>query len=140
MAPVLGGVNSYKPGRAEALLELLGGRRDEPVVRVNEVEIHPLAELLPCGRQVTIHVLDPGDERVEVVLREIRLGDAVHEDSMPFLDRRPMATAARQHVHLGALVDEALGKLADMPRQAAFDDRWVLPREDEDTPPHAGRE
>ncbi len=57
------------------------------------------------------------------------LVDAVDDDALAHLAAR---FAARQHGHLVALGDERLRELGDVPRQAALDDRGVLPREEED--------
>jgi hypothetical protein len=43
-----------------------------------------------------------------------------------------------EHVHLDAVADELLGELAHMPRQATFDDRRVLPAQDQDAHGAAG--
>src|SRR3954453_2887772 len=51
------------------------GPAPPPGVRVQEVE-RPV-ELERRGEHVGVHVLDPGDERVEVVPREVRLAHAV---------------------------------------------------------------
>ena len=56
-----------------------------------------------------------------------RLADAVHDDPVALLLDRQPAPAAGEHVHLGALLHEVLGELAHVSRQSAFDDRRVLP-------------
>ena len=103
---------------------------DEPVVRVHEVEA--AAELDARGQHVLVHVVDPGDERVEVVLREVGLAHAVHDHAVAVLDRRQPPAAAGDDVHLVAVAHELLGQLAHVPREAALDDRRVLPREGQD--------
>ncbi len=73
--------------------------------------------------------VDPRDERVEVVLRELRLAHAVHDDAVTVLVGVEPPAAARDDVDLVAVADELLGQLAHVPREAALDDRRVLPRQ-----------
>ena len=101
-------------------------------MRVHEVEA--AAELGARGQHVLVHVVDPGDERVQVVLRELRLAHAVHGHAVPVLDRGQAPAAARDDVDLVAVAHELLGQLAHVPGEAALDDRRVLPGEAED--PH----
>ena len=101
-------------------------------MRVDEVE--PAAELGARGQHVLVHVLDPGDEGVEIVLRELGLAHAVHHDAVALLDRLQPPTAARDDVDLVPVADELLGQLAHVPGEPALHDRRVLPREAED--PH----
>ena len=73
---------------------------------------------------VRVHVVDPADERLEVVLRERRLGDAVDDHAGAVLLARVLARAAREHVDLDVLADQALGELAHVaargrPRRSA---------------------
>ena len=103
------------------------GRGDEPVVRVDEVEA--AAELGARGQHVLVHVLDPRDERVEVVLGEVRLAHAMDDDAVAILDRLQPPAAAGDDVHLVAVAHELLRQLAHVPREAALHDRRVLPRQ-----------
>ena len=102
----------------------------QPVVRVHEVE--RAVEVERGGQHVGVHVLDPGDEGVEVVLGEVGLAHAVHGHAVAVLGLRQPPAAARDHVHLDPERHELLGQLADVPGQPALDDRRVLPREDQD--------
>ena len=61
-----------------------------------------------------------------------RLAHAVDVDAGDVLLGGHALVAAREHVHLDALGDELLGELAHVPREAALDDRRVLPGEDQD--------
>jgi hypothetical protein len=63
------------------------------------------------GQHVGVHALDPGDERVEVVARELRLTDAVDGHAVAVLDGGQPPAAAREHVHLVAVAHELLGQL-----------------------------
>ena len=65
-------------------------------------------------------------------------GDAVDVDAAAqlLLGRGAVAPPAREHVDLDAVGDERLGELVDVAREAARDDRRVLPREDEDARGH----
>ena len=101
-------------------------------MRVHEVEA--AAELGARGEHVLVHVVDPGDERVQVVLRELGLAHAVHGDAVAVLDRRQPPAAAGDDVDLVTVAHELLGELAHVPREAALDDRRVLPRQGQD--PH----
>ena len=132
VAAVLGRVDGHQPRHAGVAGELARRAGDQPVVRVDEVELE-LVDQLRAGRaHVLVHVVDPGDERVEVVLGEVRLAHAVDDHAVAVLLGREVPAAARQHVHLVALRDELLGQLAHVARQAALDDRRVLPGEDQD--------
>jgi hypothetical protein len=86
MAAVLGRVHGDQPRHAEPARELARRVGHEPVVRVHEVE--RTVELGRRGEHVRIHVLDPGDERVEVVLREVGLAHPVHGHAVAVLGRR----------------------------------------------------
>ena len=105
---------------------MVAGDGDEPVVPVDEVEVQAVAELDAGGEHVGVHVLDPGDELAEIA-RAARLAHAVDGDAAANLLGRHRLVAARQDVDLGAERDERLGELADVPRQAAFDDRAGIP-------------
>ena len=100
--------------------------RDQPVVRVDEVE--PAAQL--GRREVGVHPLDPGEERVQVGAREVGLGHPVDHDPVAVLHAG--AAPAGQDMHLMAEAHELLGQLAHVARQAALDHRRVLPRDGED--------
>ena len=132
VAPVLGRVHRHEPRQAAPARERTGRGGDEPVVRVDEVEA--AAELEARGEHVLVHVVDPGDERVEIVLRELRLAHAVHDDAVTVLVGVEPPAAARDDVDLVAVAHELLGQLAHVPREAALDDRRVLPRQGQD--PH----
>jgi hypothetical protein len=132
VAAVLRRVHGDEPGHAAAARERPRRGGHQPVVRVHEVEA--AAELHARRQHVLVHVIDPGDERVEVVLREVRLAHAVHDHAMTILHGRQPAAAARDDVDVVAVARELLGQLADVAREAAFDDRRVLPGEGQD--PH----
>ena len=132
VAPVLGRVHGHQPRHAAAAGQRTRRGGDEPVVRVHEVEA--AAELGARGQHVLVHVVDPGDERVQVVLRELRLAHAVHVHAVAVLDRGQPPAAARDDVDLVAVAHELLGQLAHVPGESALDDRRVLPGEAED--PH----
>ena len=130
VAAVLGRVDGDEPRDPAPARELAGGRGDEPVVRVHEVE--PAAELRARGEHVLVHVVDPGDERVEVVLRELGLAHAVHVHAVALLVRGQAPAAARDDVHLVPVAHQLLGELAHVAREATLHDRRVLPREGQD--------
>ncbi len=79
-----------------------------------------------------VHVLDPGDELIEVT-RLGRLGDAVDGDPVLHRALGQGGVAARQDVHVDVAAVERLGDLAHVAGESAFDDRRVLPGEDEET-------
>jgi hypothetical protein len=85
-------------------------------------------------------VVDPADEAVEVVLRVVGLADAVHGDAVAVLLGVQVTAAARDHVDVHAVGHEVLRQLAHVPRQAALDDRRVLPAQDQDARGHAERQ
>ncbi len=85
VAAVLGRVDGDEPRDAPAPGQLARRGGDQPVVRVHEVEA--AAELDARGEHVLVHVVDPGDERVEVVAREVRLAHAVDDHAVAVLDR-----------------------------------------------------
>src|SRR5207253_458531 len=80
-------------------------------------------------RKVAVHVADPGDEGIEVVLREVGFGNPVDHYAVAVLLQRPVAAASREHMKLGALADKPLRQLANVARKTALDDRRVFPRE-----------
>ena len=80
VAAVLGRVDRRHQRRAEAPGEVVAGRRDEPVVAVDEVEVVAIAELDAGGEHVGVHPLDPGDELAEVA-GPARLAHAVDVDA-----------------------------------------------------------
>ena len=126
MAAVLGGVDGRHQRRAEAAREVVAGVRDEPVVAVDDVEVEPVAELDAGGQHVRVHPLDPGHELVELS-RPGRLAYAVDVDTVDELLGRGLLAAAGEHVDLGVPLDQPLGLLADHAREAALDQRRVLP-------------
>ena len=131
VAAVLGGVDRRHQRRAEALGEVVAGVGDEPVVAVDEVEAVAVAQLDAGGEHVGVHPLDPGDELAEVG-GALRLADAVDDDAAAALLDRRLFAAAGQHVDLDVALDQGLGELADVAREAALDQRRVLPGEDQD--------
>ncbi len=131
VAAVLGGVDGRHERAVEAAGEVVAGHRDEPVVAVDEVELEAVAKLDAGGEHVRVHALDPGDELGELG-RALRLDHAVDVDAGDDLVGGRLLAAASEHVDLGAEVDERLGELADVPGEAALDQRRVLPGEDED--------
>ena len=100
-----------------------------------------------CGQRlagsehVLVHLLDPGDESVEVA-RPAGLAYAMHGHAAAVLGRScaPCScsepTAAGQHVHGHPLADQRLGELAHVPGQAALDHGRVLPGEEEHAVAH----
>ena len=87
VAPVLGRVHGDEPRDAAAAGERARRGGDQPVVRVHEVEA--AASSAPAAEHVLVHVVDPGDEGVEVVLRELGLAHAVDVDAVAILDSPP---------------------------------------------------
>ena len=87
VAAVLRRVDRDDQRAAEAAREVVAGARDQPVVAVDDVEVVAVAELDARGEHVGVHVLDPGDELVEVA-RAGRLGDAVDDDALDLARRR----------------------------------------------------
>ena len=127
VAAVLGRVHGHQPRHPAPPRQRPRRRGDEPVVRMDEVEA--AAELGARGQHVVVHALDPGDERVQVVLGELRLAHAMHHDAVAILDRLQPPAAAGDDVHLVAVAHELLRQLAHVPRQAALHDRRVFPRQ-----------
>ena len=127
VAAVLGRVHGHQPRHAPPPGQRAPRRGDEPVVRVHEVEA--AAELGAGGQHVLVHVVDPRDEGVEVVLGELRLAHAMDHDAVAVLDGLEPPAAARDDVHLVPVAHQLLGELAHVPREAALDDRRVLPRQ-----------
>jgi hypothetical protein len=147
MTAVLGRMDRRQVRQPQALREAGGGARDEPVMAVREVEREPAAKLAAGDVHVRVHALDPGEEGVELARRAL-LRDAVHAHPAELLlpagfgprtGGRDLAAAARQHVHVDPLPRQRLGKLADVPCEPAFDDRRVLPRDDQDARWQAAR-
>jgi len=138
VAAVLGGVDRRHVRRAEPRGEHVGRRRDEPVVAVDDTKAAARSQGAPGGGHAVVQLIDPAHERAELARRR-RSGDAVHANAGAHLVRRVAVAAARQHVHRLAVRGERLGELADVAREAALDDRRVLPREDQDAA-HAARE
>ena len=129
---VLGGVDRHHQRAAEAVGQVVAGHRDEPIVAVHEVEVEAVAQLHARGQHVRVHVLDPGDEFPKVA-RAPGLAHAMDEYAVELVLGRHPLVAAREHVDLDILHgDELLGELAHVARQAALDQRRVLPGEDED--------
>ena len=60
---------------------VLGGAGDEPVVRVDEVELDPVAQLGGARVHVAVHRVDPAHERARV-LRERRLAHPVDDHAV----------------------------------------------------------
>ena len=126
VAAVLGRVHRDEPWRAGLARDLLGGAGHEPVVRVDEVNAQLRRELSAELAHVGVHRRHPAHERLHV-LGERRLAQAVDDDPVALLDCGQPVAAAGQHVDLDALGDEVLGQLANVAREAALDDRRVLP-------------
>ena len=131
VAAVLGGVDRHDERAAEAVGEVVARDGHQPVVAVDEVEVVAVAELHPGGEHVRVHVLDPGDELAELA-RPARLADAVDEHAVHVLLGRGLLEGSRQDMNLDVLLDELLGELAHVARQAALDERRVFPGQDED--------
>ena len=93
---------------------------------VDHVEVEGVGEAITQSAHVTIHRPHPAHERLDVG-RERRLGEAVDDDSVAFLGHRQAPAAASEDVHLDPLALEMLGQLANVTREAALDDRRVLP-------------
>jgi hypothetical protein len=136
VAAVLGRVDRDEPRHAGVAGQLSGGARDEPVVRVHELGADLLDQLRAGGAHVLVHVVDPRDEGVEVVLGEVGLAHAVHLHPVPHLVGAQVPAPAGEDVHVMTLRDELLGQLADVARQPALHDRRVLPGEDQDARRH----
>ncbi len=154
VAAVLGRVHGHEPRHAGRAGEAAGGAGHQPVVGVHEVDVEALDQVRAGGAHVLVHVVDPRDEGVEVVLREVGLPHAVDRHAVAVLnvvaegDREERAdrlagetvsSASREDVDFGALGDELLGQLAHVAREPALDDRGVLPGEDQDARRHGKR-
>ena len=135
MAAVLGRVHGHDPRDIRTAGELLGGTRDEPVVRMHEIEVVLGAERTPELEHVRVHRVDPAHERLDVALGIRRLAHSVHGHAMTILGRAQPSTASRQYMHLEAVANELFGQLPHVTRKSAFDDRRVLPGQQQD--PHA---
>src|SRR4030088_407726 len=106
-------------------------RRDERVVLMEKLESAVLRQHLVRGENVVVHPLDPRHEAVEVAW-PARLADAMNPHASRFAEARILGLrrsphAAREHVHPKALAHERLGQLAHVPREAALDNRRILP-------------
>ena len=94
VAAVLGRVHGHEPRALEAPRQLARRARHQPVVGVDEVERERVAERGAGRAHVVVHGVDPGDEGVEVVLRELGLAHAVDGHAVAVLDR-PRAARRR---------------------------------------------
>ena len=130
VAAVLGGVDRHHQRAAEALGQMVAGHRHEPVVPVDHVEVVAVPDLHAGGEHVGVHVLDPGHELGQVA-RALGLADAVDHHALDLL-LGGSSWPAGEHVHLDVLGRQVLGQLAHVARQAALDERWVLPGQDQD--------
>ena len=131
MAAVLGRVDSGDERRVEPAREVVARHRHQPVVAVQEVELVAVAELDPGGEHVGVHALHPGDELPEVGGAG-RLANPVDGDAPGDLLRRRLLAAPRQDMDVDAELDQRLRELADVASEPPFDQRWVLPGEDQD--------
>ncbi len=105
---------------------------------VDEVEAIAVAELDPRRKHVGVHALDPGDELAEVG-RSGRLAHAMDVHATGNLLLRRLLAAAREHMHLD-LLGEVLGELSHVPCEPAFDQRRVLPGEDQNSVHGVGKQ
>ena len=133
VAAVLGGVDRDHERAAEALGQVVARHGHQPVVAVHHVEVVAVPHLHARGQHVGVHVLDPGHELGQLA-RALGLAHAVHDHALHLLLGGRLLQAAGQHVDLHVLGHEVLGQLAHVARQAALDQRRVLPGEDQD--PH----
>ena len=131
VAAVLGGVDGDQPRPIDLARRPVGRAGDEPVVRVHEVELEPVAKHRRQRMHVAVHRLDPAYERARV-LGERGLPDPVDDHAVLVGLGRQAAAAAREHVHLDAVADQLLGQLADVAAEAALDHRRVLPGDQQD--------
>ena len=131
MAAVLGGVDGRDERRADAVGQPLGGHCDQPVVAVDDVEVVLCDELAPALQQVVVHAPDPLHE-LRQRGRIVRLAHAVDVHAVADLVQRTVLAGAGEDVDLDVFVgDQRLAQLADSAGQPAFDDRRVLPRDDQ---------
>ncbi len=116
VAAVFGGVDGDDPRGVGVGGEGAASTGDEPVVAVDDVERGLVLERAARGDHVVVHVLDPGDELVEVA-RLGRLGDAVDGDAVLDGGLGERRVAAGEDVDIEAAAVERLGELADVPRE-----------------------
>ncbi len=131
MSAVLGGVDGRHERRAGAVGQPLGGDGDQPVVAVDDVEVVLGQQLAPALQQVVVHPPDPLHE-LRQRGRVVRLAHAVDVHAMADLVERAMLPGAGEDVDFDVFVgNQRLAQLADSAGQPAFDDRRVLPRDDQ---------
>ena len=132
VAAVLGRVDGHQPRQPPAAHERARRRRDEPVVRVHEVEAPPSSS--PAASRSAFIRSTQAMNASRSSPRELGLADAVDGHAMAVLDGVQAPAAACEDVDLVAVAHQLLGQLAHVARQAALDDRRVLPGQRQD--PH----
>jgi len=136
VSSVLRGVDGHQPRPVDLPGREVGGAGDQPVVRVHEIELDPLAQLGGERVHVAVHPVDPADERARV-LGEFGSpsphADPVDDHAVLVGFGGQAAATTGEHMHLDAVADELLGQLADVAAEAAFDHRRVLPGDEQDT-------
>jgi hypothetical protein len=123
-------MNRRHERRGEAAGEVVACHRDEPVVAVDDVEVVAVPQLDAGREHVGVHALDPGDELAEVG-RAAGLQDPVDRHPGDDVLGGRFLAAAREDVDFGAQLHEPLRELAHMAREAALDQRRVLPGQDQ---------
>ena len=115
VAAVLGRVDRRQVRAPRRARQPGGGRRDEPVVAVDDVEVVALGEQATGREHVLVHALDPGHELVEVAGHG-GLGHAMHAHARLDLLGQIVLAPARENVDGHALRHQALGELAHVAR------------------------
>ena len=135
VAAVLGRVDGRQVRAPSRARQRRRRRGDEPVVAVDEVEVERSAERPPGRAHVRRSCPRPRRRT-----RRGRAASAARARGGRARRRGPprgaaLSRAAGEDVHLDALAHEPLGQLAHVAREAALDDRRVLPGEDQDRGP-----
>ncbi len=99
MAAVLGRVDRDQPRPPDPPGDPLGGARDEPVVRVDEVEARGPRELVAELAHVGVHRRPPSARTLSMSFGNGGSRTPVHDDAVALLAGRQLAAAAGQHVH-----------------------------------------